>query len=56
MKQRRFSTRSRGAVIVEYSFLLLFFGVPVMAGLAAMGNYLMSSYTKTREQIIAPFP
>ena len=48
--------RARGAVMVEYSFLLLAVGIPVMAAMAAGGLQMLEGYKKLREEIISPLP
>ncbi len=40
--------RSAGAVMVEYAFLLVFFGVPVMVATAALGINLIRGYGAVR--------
>jgi hypothetical protein len=44
--------RSRGAVMVEYAFLLMAFGVPTLAGAIAGGWKMVNGYTKQRDALI----
>ncbi len=48
--------RRRGAVMVEYAFLLVAVGIPAVAGLTAGGVKMMASYQAGRDAILAPFP
>lgn len=48
--------RRRGAVMVEYAFLLVAVGIPAMAGLFAGGRDMYRSYRTARNHILAPFP
>jgi hypothetical protein len=52
----RRSTRSRGAVMVEYAFLLVAVGVPAVAGLTAGGKTMYEGYKTGRNSMISPFP
>ncbi len=54
--KRRVRARSRGAVIVEYAFLLTAFALPVMAGIAAGGVAMMREYQELRDHLLRPFP
>jgi len=55
---RRASSRARsaGVVMVEYAFLLAFFGVPVMLGTAAAGIHLVQAYGDIRNDILGKGP
>jgi hypothetical protein len=44
--------RTRGAVVVEYAFLLLAFGVPTMAAAIAGGVKMVQGYTITRNLLL----
>jgi hypothetical protein len=44
--------RRRGAVMVEYAFLLVAFGVPVMGAVAAAGLVLYKNYGDTRNLML----
>jgi hypothetical protein len=46
----------RGAVMLEYAFLLVAVGVPAVAGLTAGGKTMYEGYKKGRDAMIAPFP
>jgi hypothetical protein len=48
--------RTRGAVMVEYAFLLLTVGMPVAAGTIAGGKALLSEYKTARTFIMLPIP
>ena len=48
--------RRRGAVMVEYAFLLVAVGVPAMVGLAAGGRAMFKSYQTARNAMLSPFP
>lgn len=48
--------RHRGAVMVEYAFLLVAVGVPAVAGLAAGGRSMFKSYKTARNAMLSPFP
>jgi hypothetical protein len=51
--QRR---RTAGVVMVEYAFLLVFFGVPVMIGTAAAGIHLIQAYGDIRNDMLGKGP
>lgn len=53
---RRNRSRRRGAVLVEYAFLLTAVAIPAMMGIAAGGVQLLKEYKAAREQILRPFP
>lgn len=48
--------RARGAVMVEYAFLLVAVGIPAMTGLAVGGKRMYDNYIDARSHILAPFP
>ena len=48
--------RSAGVVMVEYAFLLAFFGVPVMLGTAAAGIHLIQAYGDIRNDMLGKGP
>jgi len=48
----RRSKRSSGVVVVEYAFLLVFFGVPVMLGTAALGIKMIKGYGEIRNDLL----
>jgi hypothetical protein len=49
-------TRKRGAVMVEYAFLLVAVGVPAVAGLTAGGKTMYEGYKTGRNSMLSPFP
>jgi hypothetical protein len=55
-QRRRRATRSAGVVMVEYAFLLVFFGVPVMLGTAAAGIHLIKAYGDIRNDQLGKGP
>lgn len=54
--QRRRRNRTRGAVQVEYAFLLLFVMVPAAGVLLAGGRAMYAYYTATRTNILDSNP
>ena len=55
--RRRLNGRNaRGAVAVEYAFLLVAFAVPFAIGATLGGYRLLSSYLLARNMILAPDP
>lgn len=54
--RQRKRNSSPGAVMVEYAFLLLAFGVPVMAGTALAGISLISDYGNVRNSLLHKYP
>ena len=48
--------RTRGAVMVEYAFLLVAVGVPAVAGLTAGGKTMYEGYKSGRDSMLSPFP
>ena len=54
---RRLLRRNRrGAVMVEYAFLLTFVAVPVAAALLQGGKIQYNQYVKIRSEMLSPFP
>lgn len=53
---RRNKSRSRGAVLVEYTLLLTAFAIPAMMGIAAGGVAMMKDYQEARDSLLLPFP
>lgn len=56
IQSKRAGIRSRGAVLVEYAFLLTAVAIPVMMGVVAGGVAMMKEYREARAQILRPFP
>jgi hypothetical protein len=56
MKKHAQAKRRRGAVQVEYAFLLLFVMVPTAAVLLAGGRIMYTYYVNTRAAILNPSP
>ncbi len=56
MKDPKGRRRTRGAVQVEYAFLLLFVMVPTAAVLLAGGRIMYSTYTTTRTALLSSSP
>ena len=54
MKRRR--RNSRGAVLVEYAFLLTAVAIPAIAGIVGGGIAMMKDYQDARTQLLRPFP
>ncbi len=52
----RKARRSRGAVLVEYAFLLTAVAIPVLAGISAGGVQMLNQYRAARTSIMAPIP
>ena len=48
--------RTRGVVMVEYAFLLAFFGVPVMLATASAGIALINGYGNVPNDILGKGP
>jgi len=48
--------RARGAVLVEYAFLLTAVAIPVMIGISAGGMAMLTQYRSARTSIMAPIP
>lgn len=55
---RRYARRKseRGAVLVEYAFLLTAVALPAMMGIAAGGAFMLKEYQEARKHILQPFP
>jgi hypothetical protein len=53
-KSLRSSTR--GVVMVEYAFLLVFFGIPVIVGTTAAGIHLIQVYGDIRNDMLGKGP
>ncbi len=53
---RRWRGSSRGAVLVEYAFLLVAVGIPTMAGISLGGARMYSNYNRARAAILANTP
>jgi hypothetical protein len=49
-------SRRRGAVMVEYAFLLVAVAIPTMAGLVIGGTKLLASYQTGRNHILRAVP
>jgi len=54
--RRSTRARRRGAVLVEYAFLLVAVGVPTMAGLLYGGVQMYKNYLVARDAMLSPFP
>lgn len=48
--------RSRGAVLVEYAFLLTAFAIPTMMGIVLGGIRMFEEYQTVRKEILKPLP
>jgi Flp pilus assembly pilin Flp len=48
--------RQRGAVMVEYAFLLVAVAIPAMVGIAAGGASMLKKFQATRSQILETVP
>ena len=46
----------RGAVIVEYAFLLVAVAMPTMFGITVGGMQLYTDYIAVKQQILRPLP
>lgn len=55
-KRHRRRAKSRGAVLVEYAFLLTAVAIPAMGGIAAGGVAMLKEYQAARTQLLLPFP
>jgi Flp pilus assembly pilin Flp len=53
---RKLRGADRGAVMVEYAFLLIAVGLPAIAGLTAGGRLIYLQYREARDTMLAPFP
>lgn len=50
--QGRRRRRSAGVVVVEYAFLLVFFGIPVIVGTMALGVHMIKGYGDIRNDLL----
>lgn len=48
--------RARGAVLVEYAFLLTAVAIPAIGLIVEGGASMLKEYKDAREQILRPFP
>lgn len=55
-RRRRTRARSRGAVLVEYAFLLTAVAIPAMMGIALGGSAMLKDYQEARAHLLRPFP
>jgi hypothetical protein len=46
----------RGAVMVEYAFLLTAVGIPMLIGISAGGKALLHNYQQGRNWLLQPVP
>lgn len=53
---RRHRMRSRGAVLVEYAFLLVAFAIPATAGILVAGGKMYQDYLSTKATVLSPMP
>ena len=53
---RKQRSRARGAVLVEYAFLLVAFGIPAVIGIIAGGANMYSNYKSAKAAILSPLP
>jgi Flp pilus assembly pilin Flp len=56
MRRRFRRAGRRGAVLVEYAFLLTFFAIPVMAAIVIGGKAMLEDYLEARAQLLRPLP
>jgi hypothetical protein len=47
---------ARGAVLVEYSWLLLLIGIPALGGILKGGQAMFNEYTAAKTHILRPMP
>jgi Flp pilus assembly pilin Flp len=52
----RFFASRRGAVLVEYAFLLVAVGIPTMVGITAGGAKMYANYARQRALIMQNTP
>lgn len=45
-----------GAIVVEYTMLLIFVALPIVAGLTAGGVMMLKEYRMARDLILLPVP
>jgi len=55
-KRGTMRSRSAGVVMVEYAFLLVFFGLPVMLATGAAGVTLIHVYGDIRNDLLHQYP
>lgn len=48
--------KQRGAVLVEYAFVLVAFAIPAIAGLLAGGRVMYNDYVSTKGNVMGPLP
>ena len=53
---RSLHRKTRGVIMVEYAFLLVFFGLPVAIGSASAGAALIAGYGNIRNDILSKGP
>ncbi len=53
---RRLVRESGGAIVVEYTMLLIFVALPIVAGLTAGGVMMLKEYRMARDLILLPVP
>ena len=53
---RAWTRARRGAVLVEYAFLLVAFGIPTMVGLSLGGVKMLQNYHEARAAMLRPAP
>jgi hypothetical protein len=53
---KRARRRRRGAVIVEYAFLLTAVAIPAVIGIGAGGIAMLKEYKEAKKQLLLPFP
>jgi hypothetical protein len=56
MRRSSKRTRRRGAVIVEYAFLLTAIAIPAMAGIVIGGAAMLKNYQEARGLLLRTFP
>lgn len=55
-KRRRLLPDTGGAVAIEYTMLLTFVALPLVAALAAGGVSMLNEYRMARDMILLPVP
>lgn len=55
-RKSRLLRSKRGAVLVEYAFLLTAFAIPALGGIVAGGVKLLNEYHDARAQLLRPMP
>lgn len=56
MRHRFSRAAPRGAVLVEYAFLLTAFAIPAIMGIVAAGVLMVKDYRDARAQLLRPLP